>query len=200
VATNEPKQGHIVLAITGASGAIYAVRLLQKLLAAGRHVHLIVSDNARRTLADELGIEQIGPESLAPEAADRMHLYDFHDVGSRLASGSFLTDGMVICPCSANTLGAVAAGLGDNGITRAAAVHLKERRPLLLVYREMPVSRIDLENMLKVDAAGAVVFPACPGFYLKPRSVEDLVDFVVAKILDQLGIEHDWLERWRPMQ
>ena len=106
---------------------------------------------------------------------------------------------MVICPCSANTLGAIASGLAGNCITRAAAVHLKERRRLVLVYREMPVSRIDLENMLKVDSAGGIICPACPGFYMRPRSVEDLVDFVVGKVLDQLAIEHDLPNRWQPM-
>lgn len=193
------RQRHIVLAITGASGAAYGVRLLRALLDAGRFVHLAVSPLGQRLLRDELGIQRLDAEGLAGGAADRLCIYDFDDVGGRLASGSFLTDGMVICPCSGNTLGAIASGIADSCITRAAAVHLKERRRLVLVHREMPLSRIDLENMLKLDAAGAVVCPACPGFYLKPQSVDDLVDFMAAKVLDLLGIEHPIHNRWQPI-
>jgi len=188
--------GNIVVAITGASGAIYGARLVAQLVGCGGHVHLVVSPNAEKILADEVGIERVSAEAFAPAAPQRITVYDYSDVSSRLASGSFLTDGMVICPCSANTLGAVASGIADNCVTRAAAVHLKERRPLILVYREMPLSRIDLENMLKVDAAGGIICPACPAFYAKPRSMDDLVDFVVAKVLDLLGIEHDLDCRW----
>jgi 4-hydroxy-3-polyprenylbenzoate decarboxylase len=137
---------------------------------------------------------------LAGTTTSRLFLYDVNDLGSRLASGTFRTDGMVICPCSSNTLGAIAAGLADTCITRAAAVHLKERRKLILVHREMPVSRIDLENMLRVDAAGGIICPAAPGFYGRPASVDDLVDFVAGKVLDLLGIDHDLLPRWQPIE
>ena len=189
----------MVLAITGASGAAYAVRLLRGLLGAGRHVHLAISPLGRRLLSDELDIREVNAGSLVGGATDRLFLYDFEDVGSRLASGTFLTDGMVVCPCSSNTLGAIAAGIADNCITRAAAVHLKERRRLILVHREMPVSRIDLENMLRVDAAGGIICPAAPGFYGRPTSIDDLVDFVAGKVLDLLGVEHELLRRWQPI-
>lgn len=195
-----PGKHHIVLAITGASGAAYALRLLSGLLQAGRHVHLAISPLGRRLLAEELGIHAVDAVILASEATDRLFVYDFEDMGSRLASGTFLTDGMVICPCSSNTLGAIATGIADNCIIRAAAVHLKERRKLILVHREMPVSRIDLENMLKIDAAGGIICPACPGFYNRPQSIDDLVDFVVAKALDLLGIEHQLIRRWQPIE
>ena len=191
-------QRHVVLGITGASGAAYAVRVLRALVEAGRFLHVAASPLGQRLLRDELGIERLDAAGLVGKAAQQLCMYDFDDLGSRLASGSFLTDGMVICPCSSNTLGAIASGIADNCITRAAAVHLKERRPLVLVHREMPLSRIDLENMLKVDAAGAIVCPAAPGFYLKPEKVEDLVDFVAAKVLDLLGVPHSINNRWQP--
>lgn len=198
--TTDTRQHHVVLAITGASGAAYALRVLGALLQAGRHVHLAISPLGRRLLADELDLSCVDPIALAGAATDRLFIYDFDDVGGRLASGSFLTDGMVICPCSSNTLGAIASGLGDSCITRAAAVHLKERRRLILVHREMPVSRIDLENMLKVDAAGGIICPASPGFYNRPQSIDELVDFVAGKVLDLLGVHHSLTPRWAGQQ
>ncbi len=197
--TVDSKQHHVVLAITGASGAAYSLRLLRALLDSDRHVHLAISPLGSRLLAEELAMYTVDATRLAGAAGDRLLIYDFDDLGSRLASGTFLTNGMVICPCSSNTLASVASGLADNCITRAAAVHLKERRRLILVHREMPVSRIDLENMLKVDAAGGIICPACPGFYNRPESVGDLVDFVAGKVLDLLGVEHSLIRRWQPM-
>ena len=147
-------------------------------------------------MADELDIRTVDASTLAGGATERLFLYDFDNLGSRLASGTFLTDGMVICPCSSNTLGAIASGIGDSCITRAAAVHLKERRRLILVHREMPVSRIDLENMLKVDAAGGIICPASPGYYSRPQSIDDLVDFVAGKVLDLLAAPHALTPRW----
>lgn len=188
----------IVFGITGASGAAYAVRLLRALIDAGRTVHLVVSPLGRRLLAEELDIPAGDAACLAGRATDRLRLYEFNDLGSRLASGSFRTAGMVICPCSSNTLGAIASGIADNCITRAAAVHLKERRRLILVHREMPLSRIDLENMLRLDGAGAIICPAAPGFYFRPQKVDDLVDFVAGKVLDLLGVEHGLVGRWDP--
>jgi 4-hydroxy-3-polyprenylbenzoate decarboxylase len=123
-------------------------------------------------------------------------MYGYRDVGAVLASGSFLTDGMIICPCSSNTLGAVAAGLGDNLITRAAHVTLKEGRRLVLVPREMPVSAIDLRNMLRLSRAGAIICPASPGFYMNPQSIDDLVDFVAGRVLDLVNIPHNLQTRW----
>ena len=123
-------------------------------------------------------------------------MYTYRDVGARIASGSFLTDGMVVCPCSSNSLGAIASGIGDNLIARAAAVTLKESRRLIIVPREMPVSQIEIANMLRLSQAGAIICPASPGYYLLPKSVDDLIDFVVGKLLDLLDIPHQLNTRW----
>jgi 4-hydroxy-3-polyprenylbenzoate decarboxylase len=218
-------EGAIVLAMTGASGAIYAVRLLEVLVAAGRQVHLSISPPATLVLKQELGIdvdlERFSPASLlvaedspgraalspalrevfsAPasraEYARRVTYHHFHNLMAPIASGSFLTAGMVICPCSGSTLGAVVHGTGDNLIHRAASVHLKERRKLVLVPRETPLSAIQLDNMRRADRAGAVVLAAMPGFYHGVTSIRDLVDFVVARICDQLQVEHTLMRRW----
>jgi 4-hydroxy-3-polyprenylbenzoate decarboxylase len=125
-------------------------------------------------------------------------VYPYRDIGARIASGSFITQGMVICPCSSNTLAAVAAGLGDNLVTRAAMVTLKEARRLILVPRETPLSQIEIANMLRVSQAGAIVCPASPGFYLRPQSIDEIVNFVVGRVLDLLGLEHDLHTRWLP--
>lgn len=186
----------IVVGITGASGGPYALRLLDGLESAGVHVHLVVSPHGRQLLADECGLKTLSVEGVLKRPSDRVTLYNFNDVGCRLASGSFLTDGMVICPCSSNTLGAIASGIGDNLVTRAAQVTLKEARRLLIVHREMPLGAIDLENMLKLQRAGAIICPAAPGFYLNPTSVAELVDFVAGRVLDLLGIHHELPVRW----
>ncbi len=188
----------IVTAITGASGALYAVRFIQGLLAAGVHVHLVVSPLGRRLLHDELGMETIDLVAIAGMSSPDIKLYNYNDVGSQLASGSFLHDGLVIVPCSSNTLAEVAHGIGDNLISRAAAVTLKERRKLILVHREMPLSPIDVNNYKILTDAGAIVAPANPGFYLNPTSVNDLVDFVAAKLLDLLTVPHQMVGRWDP--
>ncbi len=190
----ETKQ--IVVAITGASGAGYAVRLVEQLCEADVQVHLIVSAMGRRLLTEELGLQEVSKMALIGRDVDHLTIHSFRDVGSTLASGSFRTDGMVVCPCSSNTLGAMAAGLGDNLICRAAAVTLKEMRRLILVTREMPMGRIDLLNALKLSEAGAVICPASPGFYMNPTSIDDLVDFVVGKMLDLLNIDHKLNTRW----
>ncbi|HEX4123644.1 MAG TPA: UbiX family flavin prenyltransferase [Tepidisphaeraceae bacterium] len=190
----------IVLAITGASGALYAQRTLQGLVSAGVTVHLVISPLGRRLLADELGMEGVDVAALlgaAGTAAHAVTLYNYNDVGCQLASGSFLHDGMVIVPCSSNTLGEVAHGLGGNLISRAAAVTLKERRRLVLCHREMPLSAIDVNNYKILTDAGAIVAPANPGFYLNPKSVEDVADFVAGKLLDLLGVKHQLVMRWK---
>jgi flavin prenyltransferase len=187
----------IVVAITGASGALYAQRTLQGLVSAGVQVHLVISPLGRRLLADELGMEGVDLAALAGTAAHSVTLYNYNDVGSQLASGSFLHDGMVIVPCSSNTLGEVAHGLGGNLISRAAAVALKERRRLVLCHREMPLSAVDVNNYKILTDAGAIVAPANPGFYLGPKSVEDVVDFVAGKLLDLLGVQHSLVGRWK---
>ncbi|MEW6198615.1 MAG: flavin prenyltransferase UbiX [Planctomycetota bacterium] len=188
----------IILAITGASGAVYARRLVECVLRAGAHLHLIASPHGRRVLADELGLRKLSLEELIGRSAAEVTLHAYADIGAVIASGSFRTDGMVICPCSSNTLAAVAAGLADNLITRAALVTLKEARRLVLVPREMPLGQIELANMLRVSQAGGVICPACPGFYLRPQSIDDLVDFVVGRVLDLLSLPHDLRIRWKP--
>jgi flavin prenyltransferase len=188
----------IVLGITGASGAPYARRLAQGILDAGAFLHLVVSPYGQRILADELGVRKLSAAEVAGQAAPQARLYAHRDAGAVLASGSFRTDGMVICPCSSNTLGAVAAGVADNLVTRAALVTLKEARRLILVPREMPLGQIELANMLRLSQAGTIICPACPGFYMLPQTVGDLVDFVVGRVLDLLGLPHALNTRWQP--
>ena len=187
----------IVVGITGASGGGYALRLLDCLDSAGVNVHLIVSPHGRHLLAEECGVKQMAAAALIGRGSSRITIYDYRDVGCRPASGSFLTDGMVVCPCTSNTLGALASGRGDNLIARAAQVTLKEARRLVLVRREMPLSGVDLENMVRLQRSGAVICPAAPGFYLKPVTVGDLVDFVAGRVLDLLGVQHSLAVRWK---
>ena len=186
----------LIVGITGASGAPYACRLLDCLLQANTQVHLIVTPPGQRLLRDELDIRELSCRALIKRDDDRLIIHPYKDIGASIASGSFLTDGMIVCPCSSNRLGSMAAGLGDNLLDRAAAVTLKERRRLLLVTREMPLSRIDLLNALRLTEAGAMICPASPGFYMLPKSVDDLVDFVVGKVLDLFGIDHELNTRW----
>lgn len=190
----------IVMAITGASGAAYARRLAQALVAADAHVHLVVSPHGQRVLADELDLRTPDPAALLGGPTQAVTLHPYRDIGAVIASGSFPTAGMVICPCSSNTLAAVAAGLADNLITRAALVTLKEARRLVVVPREMPLGQIELANMLRLSQAGGIVCPACPGFYLRPTSVAALVDFVVGRVLDLLGLPHALDTRWDPSE
>ena len=188
----------IVTAITGASGALYAQRFIQGLVAAGVNVHLVVSPLGRRLLHDELGMETVDLKALAGADEHTVTLYPYNDVGSKLASGSFLHDGMVIIPCSSNTLGEVAHGLGGNLISRAAAVTLKERRKLIVAHREMPLSPIDVTNYKILTDAGAIIAPTNPGFYLNPTTVGEVVDFVAGKLLDLCGVRHALDTRWDP--
>jgi 4-hydroxy-3-polyprenylbenzoate decarboxylase len=189
----------IVVGITGASGAPYAVRLLQQLVAAHRPVSLIVSKYGMRLLEAEAGIGSIDAlRDAVGEAGWKSCVESFSndDRGAPPASGSSLTAGMIVCPCSMGTLSAIAVGSSRSLIERAADVTLKERRKLILVPRETPLSAIHLGNMLRLTRAGAVVMPAAPGFYHRPRQVSDLVDFVVARMLDQLGVEQTLVRRW----
>ena len=188
----------IVTAITGASGALYAQRFIQGLVAGGVKTHLVVSPLGRRLLHDELGMETVDLRALAGTDDHGVTLYNYNDVGAKLASGSFLHDGMVVVPCSSNTLAEVAHGLGDNLICRAAAVTLKERRKLVLVHREMPLSPIDVNNYKALNDAGAILCPANPGFYLNPTTVGEVVDFVAGKLLDLLHVKHSFDTRWDP--
>jgi 4-hydroxy-3-polyprenylbenzoate decarboxylase len=188
----------IVTAITGASGAAYAQRFIQGLVAAGVNVHLVISPFGRRLLRDELGMEVVDLETLAGAKDHTITLYNYNDVGAKLASGSFLHDGMVIVPCSSNTLAEVAHGLCGNLIARAAAVTLKERRKLILVHREMPLSPIDVNNYKILSDAGVVLAGDNPGFYLNPTTVGEIVDFVAGKLLDLVGVRHNFDTRWNP--
>jgi flavin prenyltransferase len=194
-----------VLAMTGASGSRYGLRLLEVLLRAGRTVHLVVSPAGAEVLEQEES-KQIHPGRfdlaalLGPgaEAAypGHVHYHEHRDFRAGIASGSFVTSGMVVCPCSMGTVAAIAHGTSQNLIHRAADVHLKEHRKLILVPRETPLSVIQLQNLTRCAEAGAVVLPAMPAFYTKPQSLEDAVDFIVGRICDQLGVEHQLLRRW----
>ena len=189
----------LVMAITGASGAPYALKLLESLLAANRKVSLIVTEHGRRLLSTESDIkdEKALRARVGAKGWDALiTVFDDGDRGATPASGSARSSGMVICPCSMGTLSAVAAGSSRSLVERAADVALKERRKLVLVTRETPLSAIHLQNMLRVTRAGAVVLPATPGFYHRPSSIDDLVIFVVARVLDQLGVEHELARRW----
>lgn len=185
-----------IVGITGASGAAYAQRLIRALVTSQAHVHLVVSPLGQRLLHDELGMEGIDLDALSGGHAGLVTLHNYRDVGAPMASGSFRHDGMIVIPCSSNTLSAVATGSSNNLLHRAAQVTLKERRKLVLLHREMPLSLIDIRNMAAATEAGAVIAPASPGFYLLPKSIDDLVDFVVARCLDLLGVEHGLSARW----
>jgi 4-hydroxy-3-polyprenylbenzoate decarboxylase len=189
----------IVVAVTGASGAPYAVRLLETLAEAKQRIALIVSDHGLRLLDTEMAIKSVDDlrQRVGPAGWDAMvRVYDDRDRGAAPASGSARTAGMVICPCSMGTMSAIAVGASRSLVERAADVALKERRRLILVPRESPYSAIHLENMLGLTRAGAVILPASPGFYHRPRTIQDLVDFVVARVLDHLGVEHSLVPRW----
>lgn len=191
----------LVVAITGASGAPYAVRLLEQLIAARVRISLIVSRHGWRLLRTESDIADLSALRAAvggnPAAWDEsVAVFDDDDRGAAPASGSALSRGMVICPCSMGTLSAVAMGSSRSLVERAADVALKERRKLVLVTRETPLSSIHLGNMLRASRAGAVVLPAAPGFYNRPQAISDLVDFVVARVLDQLEVPHQIGKRW----
>ena len=190
----------LVVAITGASGAPVAVRLIQTLCRSGLVVHLTISPSGAQVLAEETGIgvslNRFDPEVFGDLPPGSLLYHHHADFKAGIASGSFRTGGMVICPCSMSTLASVAHGITTNLVTRAADVHLKERRKLILMPRETPLSLVHIENMAAVTRAGAVVLPAMPGWYHRPKSLEDLIDFLVARICDQLGVDNDLIHRW----
>jgi len=183
--------GEVVVGISGASGAVYGKRLVEVLTDMGKSVRLVVTDSGRLTLKHECDTT---PEALA-EATGSL-LEDARNVGAKSASGSAKIDAVVICPCSGTTIGKLAAGISDNLVTRSAIVAMKERRKLIIVPREAPYATVHLENMAKLSAWDTVIIPASPGFYNHPKSIDDLVDFIIARILDQIGIEHDVGKRW----
>ena len=194
----------ITLALSGASGMAYGLRLLECLLTADLQVYLLVSQAAHIVAKQELGVAlPARPLDLEKQLTESLHARDGQlrvfgreDWNAPVASGSNPADAMVVCPCSMGTLAAIAHGISDNLIERAADVMLKEQRKLILVPREAPFSTLHLENMLKLSKMNAVILPANPGFYHRPQSVEDVIDFVVARILDQLGIQHALMARW----
>ncbi len=195
----------LVLALTGASGAPYGVRLLEVLLRAGRVVHLVLSPSAaqvieqeldRRVRLDRFDLADLLGACAAEFDSEQVCYHHFMDFRAGIASGSFLTAGMIVCPCSMGTASAIAHGLSQNLIHRAADVHLKERRPLVLVPRETPMHLIQLRNLTACAEAGAVVLPAMPAFYTRPQSLQDAIDFIVGRICDQLHIEQHLLPRW----
>lgn len=196
---SDPVTHPVVVAITGASGAPYAVRLLEALVKAERRVWLLVSSHGYRLLRTEVGIADAGAlrGRVGAEWWDRfVTLYDDNDRGAAPASGSTRWAGMVICPCSMGTIAAISQGTSRSLVERAADVALKERRRLVVVPRETPYSEIHLENMLRLSRAGAVVMPASPAFYHQPAGIPELVDFVVARILDHLDVDHALVRRW----
>lgn len=197
-------QETVTVALTGASGAQYALRLVECLLESDKKVNLLVSKAAHVVVSTEMDLKLPG-QAAAMETflweyfgtdSDQLRVFGKEDWFSPVASGSSAPSSMVICPCSTGTLSAIACGASDNLIERAADVALKERRKLILVPRETPYSAIHLENMLKLTNMGAVVLPASPGFYHKPVAIDDLVDFIVARILDQLEVSHTLMTRW----
>jgi 4-hydroxy-3-polyprenylbenzoate decarboxylase len=189
------KRRRLIVAITGATGAVYGVRLLQILGAIpGVETHLLVSEAGVLNMHQELGLGRRDVEALAHVA------HNVRDVGASIASGSFQSDGMVIAPCSMKTLAGVAHGFSDNLITRAADVVLKERRRLVLLVRETPFNLAHLRNMTAVTEMGGIIFPPLPGFYHKPQSIEEMVDHTLGRVLDLVDIEHALAPRWQGMR
>lgn len=180
----------IIVAITGATGVVYGVRLLQTLRGAGVETHCLISDAGVLNLHQELALKRKDAEAYA----DVVH--NVRDVGASIASGSFQSNGMIIAPCSMKTLAAVAHGLSDNLITRAADVVLKERRRLVLMVRETPFNLAHLRNMTAVTEMGGIIFPPLPGFYHRPASIDEMVDHTVGRVLDLFSVEHQLTPRW----
>jgi len=180
---------HLIVGLTGASGSIYALTLINALTAMDWQVELIMSSTGEKVLAYETGLERAS-------LSENVNIHENTNLFSALASGSYRTHGMVVIPCSMNTLGLMATGTGDSLLARVAQVTLKERRPLVVVPREMPYNIIHLENMLRLARAGATIMSASPGFYHHPQEIKDLINHVVGRVLDQFGIDHALFERW----
>ncbi|RAP76388.1 UbiX family flavin prenyltransferase [Paenibacillus montanisoli] len=198
----EAVRKRMVVGITGASGAIYGIRLIECLLGGGMDVHLVVTEAGWRVLKEELGWDTTRrPLALAAvfsEAMDagRLTLHPNADIGASIASGSYRVEGMIIMPCSMGTLASIAHGISDDLMTRAADVMLKEGRKLIIVPRETPLHAIHLENMLTLAKLGVKLIPAMPAFYYGPQTIDDMVNFLVGKVLDQLPLDHDLYRRW----
>lgn len=181
----------IVVGITGASGSIYAIRLLEVLHELGHELHVVVTDSGQQVIEYECGKTLKDLEKISAK------VYDVHNIGAAIASGSFLVDAMVVVPCSMKSAAAIATGVTDNLLTRAADVTLKEARPLIVVPRETPMHAGHLENLLKLTHLGARILPACPGFYHKPQTLDDVINIMVGKICDALHIETNLFKRWK---
>ncbi|MCX7761546.1 MAG: UbiX family flavin prenyltransferase [Candidatus Kryptonium sp.] len=194
----------IIIGVTGASGGIYAIRTIRAFLIYGFEVHLIISDYGNFVLKDECGVDLRGNEPMqvfkkmfGAEVENGIVVkYNFRDLAARISSGSFETDGMVVVPCSVKTLSGIANGISSNLIERSADVCLKENRPLVLVFRETPLNLIHIQNMLTLAQAGAKILPASPAFYQKPKTFEDLGDFIAGKVLSLFGIKHNLYKKW----
>ncbi|MDG2423404.1 MAG: UbiX family flavin prenyltransferase [Phycisphaerales bacterium] len=187
----------VVIGITGASGAAYTIRLVELLARQGVEVHVAASAMGRRLLFEELDIRHFNSEDLVgPDLASQVVVHTANDFGATISSGTFQHDGMVVLPCSSNTLNAIAAGLTGTLVQRSAAVCLKERRKLIIAHRESPLSPIDIESMARLNRAGAIIAPLSPGFYMLPKTLDDVVDFMVGRLMDQLGYDHDLPVRW----
>jgi 4-hydroxy-3-polyprenylbenzoate decarboxylase len=199
---------HLAIAITGASGAVYGIRLIEELLAAGCRVSLLISGAGFLVLKEELGLDWSGDEATLNSlirghfraTVDSLTYYDQGNFFSPLASGSAAPDAMVVAPCSMGTLARIAAGLSGNLLERSADVMLKEGKPLILLPRETPLSAIHLENMLKLARLGVAIIPPMPGFYSHPQTIDDIVNFIIARVLDRLGVEHHLSKRWGGQQ
>lgn len=205
---NEKNTLPIIIAISGASGTVYALRILRFLLENNYNVELVISENACKVALSELNLEislniefqkkqVLSYLKLSSERGRLLNVWDLKDVSASISSGSYKTLGMIVIPCSMGTIGAISNGLSNNLITRAADVCLKERRKLVIVPREMPFSTIHLENLLKLSKMGVIVAPASPAFYHNPKNLTESVDFVVGKVLDLFGIEHNLFNRWK---
>lgn len=206
MANNLDLEKKFILGITGASGSVYGLKLLEFFLKNNHEVHLIISENAKKVMAFEEGFNLINKnlpetkkallEKLSINESSLLKIWDIENIAASIASGSFKTDGMLVAPASMGSIANIAMGTSDNLITRAADVCLKERRKLILVARETPLNSIHLRNMLSLSEMGAVILPASPGFYHKPQNLEDQVMFIVGKVLDSLGIDNNSFLRW----
>lgn len=194
------RTGVYTVGITGASGGIYGVRIVQELLRQSYKVHLVLTEAAWQVFKEELLLDTTNREAVLTELfgdyQGELLIHDLHDYTAPIASGSYQNDGMIIIPCSMGTLSGIASGASGNLLERTADVMLKEGRKLILVPRETPLNQLHLENMLRVAKVGAKILPAMPGFYHLPKTMDDLVDFLVGKALDSLGVQHDLFTRW----
>jgi polyprenyl P-hydroxybenzoate/phenylacrylic acid decarboxylase-like protein len=186
----------ITVAICSATGAIYARWLLRHLSSCNAGIALVISPRAKDLIRSELKIDSLRPDAIAGSPIEGIKVYEYDDLAAPISSGSAAADGMIICPCSSNTLAAIAAGLSENLIHRGAYVSLKQRRPLVLVHRESPLTSIDIENMSRVTIAGGIIFPASPVFYTRPESIDDLASNHAIRVIELAGVKVDNPNRW----